>query len=225
MGITQNTGASSLIKPGVIDSAAARPASPYEGQCIFQKDTDQLLVWNGTAWVIPNSPAQNPTGLEFITGGTLSTTAIDGIFTSTYDNYRIVANNIQTSGAASLVQYNWRDTSNATVTSSLYYTAGRRFDSAGTNYDFGTAAVAYADTGINTSTGGNWASFAMDIYGPRLTTTSTSTSLCGVGAINGPSIVTTATGLNSVQAHAGIIFKLSAGAFSSGTISVYGYRK
>jgi hypothetical protein len=38
----------------VIDNTAARPASPYEGQVIFQKDTDQLLVWNGTAWVIPN---------------------------------------------------------------------------------------------------------------------------------------------------------------------------
>jgi hypothetical protein len=51
MGITQNTGASSLIKPGVIDSAAARPASPFEGQMVYQKDTDQIFVWNGTAWV------------------------------------------------------------------------------------------------------------------------------------------------------------------------------
>ena len=58
MGITQQIGASSLIKPGVIDNTAARPASPYEGQVIFQKDTDQLLVWNGTTWVIPNTVAQ-----------------------------------------------------------------------------------------------------------------------------------------------------------------------
>jgi hypothetical protein len=50
MGITQNTGASSLIKPGVIDNTAARPASPFEGQVIYQKDTDAVLVWNGTAW-------------------------------------------------------------------------------------------------------------------------------------------------------------------------------
>jgi hypothetical protein len=50
MGITQQIGASSLIKPGVIDNAAARPASPYEGQVIYQKDTDAVLVWNGTAW-------------------------------------------------------------------------------------------------------------------------------------------------------------------------------
>jgi len=50
MGITNQVGASSLIKPGVVDTSANRPASPYEGQVIFQKDTDQLLVWNGTAW-------------------------------------------------------------------------------------------------------------------------------------------------------------------------------
>jgi len=50
MGITQQIGASSLIKPGVIDNTAARPASPYEGQVVYQKDTDAVLVWNGTAW-------------------------------------------------------------------------------------------------------------------------------------------------------------------------------
>jgi hypothetical protein len=69
MGITQQIGASSLIKPGVIDNAAARPASPYEGQVIFQKDTDQLLVWNGTAWVIPNSVGTVPNFLTYFTGG------------------------------------------------------------------------------------------------------------------------------------------------------------
>jgi hypothetical protein len=40
------------LKPGVIDTSAALPASPFEGQMVYQKDTDQLLVWNGTAWRI-----------------------------------------------------------------------------------------------------------------------------------------------------------------------------
>ena len=84
MGITQQIGASSLIKPGVIDNTAARPASPYEGQVIFQKDTDQLLVWNGSSWVIPNTVAQttafgswqswSPTITS--DGGTLSSTSV-----------------------------------------------------------------------------------------------------------------------------------------------------
>jgi hypothetical protein len=98
MGITQQIGASSIIKPGVIDNTAARPASPYEGQVIFQKDTDQLLVWNGTAWVIPNSPAQNPQGLELIktqtVGSAVSSVVVSDAFSTTYENYKITMNSI-----------------------------------------------------------------------------------------------------------------------------------
>jgi hypothetical protein len=50
MGISQQIGASSLIKPGVIDNAAARPASPFEGQMVYEKDTDMIAIYNGTAW-------------------------------------------------------------------------------------------------------------------------------------------------------------------------------
>ena len=106
MGITQQIGASSLIKPGVIDNTAARPASPYEGQVIFQKDTDQLLVWNGTAWVIPNSPAQNPQGLEFIKSQTIgsgvSSVTVSDAFSATYDNYKIVVSGGATSAQTSI---------------------------------------------------------------------------------------------------------------------------
>ena len=94
MGITQQIGASSIIKPGVIDNTAARPASPYEGQVIFQKDTDQLLVWNGTAWVIPNQTTQNPGGLELITtviGNSPATTIdVNNVFSSQYNAYRVI---------------------------------------------------------------------------------------------------------------------------------------
>jgi hypothetical protein len=83
MGITQQIGASSLIKPGVIDNAAARPTAPYEGQVIFQKDTDQLLVWNGTAWKQIPTAATAGTVLQTVqtvlntTTSTTSATATD----------------------------------------------------------------------------------------------------------------------------------------------------
>jgi len=110
MGITQNTGASSLIRPGVIDNTAARPASPYEGQVIFQKDTDQLLVWNGTAWIIPNSPAQNPPGLELVRTQTLSAVSSESfndVFNTNYDNYMVIAN-ILSSNSNILVNFRMR---------------------------------------------------------------------------------------------------------------------
>jgi hypothetical protein len=51
MGITNQIPSSRLIQPGVIDNAAARPASPYEGQAIFETDTDRYLIYNGSSWV------------------------------------------------------------------------------------------------------------------------------------------------------------------------------
>jgi hypothetical protein len=70
-----------------------------------------MLIWNGTTWVIPNAPAQNPTGLELITsctanfvGGTAGSVSngvvtlgsgntsvtVSNAFSATYDNYKIM---------------------------------------------------------------------------------------------------------------------------------------
>jgi hypothetical protein len=106
MGISNTIPPSRLIQPGVVANTAARPTSPFTGQAIYQVDTNQYLIWNGTAWVIPNTPAQNPTGLELVTTATCSSggTASGGVvtvgsaatsvtvtnaFSSLYDNYRI----------------------------------------------------------------------------------------------------------------------------------------
>ena len=90
------------LKPGVVDSTATRPSAPYEGQVIFQKDTDQLLVWNGTAWVIPNQTTQNPEGLELIktqTVGTgVSSVTVTDAFSSTYENYLVTYNGATNTG-------------------------------------------------------------------------------------------------------------------------------
>jgi hypothetical protein len=80
MGISQQIGASSIIKPGVIDSAAARPASPYEGQMVYQKDTDQVFVWNGTAWLYSLTPQTLEAGAWQAWTPTMSATS--GTFTT-----------------------------------------------------------------------------------------------------------------------------------------------
>ena len=48
------------LKPGVVDSTATRPSSPFEGQVIYQKDTDEILAYNGSAWT---RPANMPWGI------------------------------------------------------------------------------------------------------------------------------------------------------------------
>jgi hypothetical protein len=48
MGLDSAYGIGSL-KPGVCTSST-RPSSPFEGQMIYETDTDILAIWNGTAW-------------------------------------------------------------------------------------------------------------------------------------------------------------------------------
>ena len=75
MGISNTIPPSRLIQPGVCTSST-RPTSPFEGQAIYETDTDLMLIWNGTAWVVPNTTAQT-----FAPGGTATS------FTPTWSNY------------------------------------------------------------------------------------------------------------------------------------------
>jgi len=91
MGISSQLASARLIQPGVCTSST-RPASPFQGQCIYETDTNRLYVWNGSAWVIPNQTTQNPEGLELVKTATISSasTSIDNCFSATYDNYKVV---------------------------------------------------------------------------------------------------------------------------------------
>ena len=72
MGISQQIGASSLSKPGVCTSST-RPATPYEGQQIYETDTDKVLVWNGSAWY---ANWNLPFGIVALTSSTSSDSTI-----------------------------------------------------------------------------------------------------------------------------------------------------
>lgn len=49
MPLSSQLASSRLIQPGVCTSNT-RPVSPFEGQAIYETDTDKVLVWNGSAW-------------------------------------------------------------------------------------------------------------------------------------------------------------------------------
>jgi hypothetical protein len=164
-------------------------------------------------------------GLVYITEAAFSTTALDGIFTSTYDNYRIVVNDVYITGVAGLIQFNYRDTANATVNLGNYQSSVLRFDTSSTAFNFGAAAQAQADTGVNVNTGvsdSGW--FVMDVYGPRLARPTTST-MSGAGLITGVTMVQASQRYTASTAMAGIVFKTSLGTIAGGRVFVYGYRK
>ena len=90
MGLSNYIPSSRISQAGVIPNAAALPASPYEGQIVYQADTDSVLVWNGSGWY-PNwntawgmvgttqaAPGQTVTTVTDMTGMTVTFNAISG---------------------------------------------------------------------------------------------------------------------------------------------------
>jgi len=61
---------SSGFRPGVCTSTT-RPTAPYEGQMVYETDTDMVALWNGSAWrYIAATTPTNGTVLQVATGST-----------------------------------------------------------------------------------------------------------------------------------------------------------
>lgn len=105
MPLSSVVGAQSIIRPGVCTSST-RPASPYDGQVIYETDTDKSLVYNGTGWVFLSTSRANTGGLDFITGATYSAVTSVSLpsstFTSTYQNYLVIFNNTTATSTCNL---------------------------------------------------------------------------------------------------------------------------
>lgn len=113
MSFSQVIGASSAIRPGVVTSST-RPSVPFDGQLIYETDTDRLAQYNGAAWVTQN-------GLQLIKtqtiGSAVSSVTVTNAFSATYDNYKIIVN-----GGAGSTESNVGLTLGASATG--YYAGG-----------------------------------------------------------------------------------------------------
>ena len=234
MGITNNIPPSRLIQPGVCTSTT-RPASPFEGQAIFETDTDRMLIWNGTVWVMPNKPSTNPDGLELVTTATCSSggTAVDGVitvgtavssvtvtnaFSATYDNYFVTWTGGIFSTLALLGVYMGATTGSgyygAKVYSSVSGTVGGAGDNNNSQWSHANAGAA----GI-----ANSAFTFLDPFAARRTSLSSQY----YEANGGSSVFGTYQGLHDA-ATSYTSFTLDpqgTTTMTGGTIRVYGYRK
>ena len=88
MPLSSVLGANSLIKPGVTTSTA-RPSVPYEGQLIYETDTDRIAAYDGSKWVTQN-------GLQLVASSSFTTqTSVslpNNTFSSLYTNYKLILN-------------------------------------------------------------------------------------------------------------------------------------
>ena len=120
-------GASSVIKPGVCTSTT-RPTVPYEGQLIYETDTDKVAAWNGSAWVYTHSSGLVLVKTQTI-GTAVSSVTITDAFSSTYDNYLITVSGGTGNGSAVRMTFG--------STSTGYYGGGLYISNAGTVTGYG----------------------------------------------------------------------------------------
>lgn len=235
MGLSSQLAPSAIARPGVIANAAARPASPYDGQVVYQQDTDQAYVWNGSAWVLLSTGTANPPGLELVTsctassvGGT-SATASGGIitigsgntsvtvsnaFSSTYDVYRVQIEVNDTNGTAS----NTLQLSG--ITGSNYFTGGSYGSWGGaTQTGYGPAVMTSWVASANTVNGAN-TQITWEVANPNVARRKHGTIFSQAG--NGHMSMNVIC--SSTSTSTGFVLAKAGDTMTGGTIRVYGYR-
>jgi hypothetical protein len=209
---------------------------------IFETDTDRMYIWNGSTWVIPNSPAQNPTGLELVaptsvagTGVTVSgslvtfsaatTVRLNGVFSSTYTNYRVVWDTSTNVGGGEIriVYYSGGSALTAGYTSAGLYMGLSGGTQSNTNIGTGRQGISYAMAGffdVASAAGGG----TLDVFNPFAAGVTTANFACssystnsGFQTSNGGHIHYAAGSADGFQIY-------TSGTSWTGTIRVYGYR-
>jgi hypothetical protein len=90
MPITSYVPSSAISRAGVCTSST-RPASPYEGQVIYETDTDKILAWTGSAWYAPWNMAWGSLGGAYRLSGNVTATTTTGDITGMSVTFTAVA--------------------------------------------------------------------------------------------------------------------------------------
>ena len=182
--------------------------------------TGEVLTNSDTNTYLANS------GLVYVTHGALSNTTTNfvGCFTSTYNNYRIVFDNIGGNGAGDI--YFRMLTSTTPFTLGQYYWGGVGFTSGGAASNTSGAGITYGYTGIIiNSNSTSLANGIMDIYSPlpAVRTQYAGQAISTQGA--GYTMRTVGGSLDNFQVSDGIQIASITGITMSGNVTIYGVRK
>jgi hypothetical protein len=176
--------------------------------------TGEVLTAADTNTYLANS------GLVYITSGTVTSGSsyleILNCFSATYDNYRIVMSNFQTSANQAMCYY-----LGTNATAGIYY--GSMYYDQYTGSSTGTArldAANFVYVGLSESAVPN-GSYTFDITSPFLSNYSNSH-----GTYNARNYTGWAGGLvNNTTSYTGIRFRNESGTLTAGKVRIYGYRQ
>ena len=204
--------------------------SPTDGQYTYLQDTNTTQFWNGSAWqtagltpglnlVTPTSIA-NSGGSASLTGSavTLSgvtSVSLNGVFTSTYENYRIIMTGTGT--ASQNLQMRFRIA--GTDTTATNYAYQRLLVNGSTAGGSRTTSTQQLQVG-GVATG--WAINVLDLANPQMTSATTMRAYAGYSEAG--AYMQDATGAYSLTtSFDGFTYFPDAGTIS-GIIRVYGYQ-
>lgn len=215
MGLSNYVPNSRIAQPGVCTSTT-RPATPYEGQVIYETDTNRVLVWDASAWVMIADTDQPP-GMQLIKtqtiGTAVSSVTVSDVFSSEFDNYRITVQGLVGSALGNM------EMQLSGITSNSYLIGGTFFNYASATVNgYGPAATnKWLAAGVLGTTNSHT---VIDLMAPFATTTKSfftqSSSTAAYYSLAG-----TCTATTSVT---GFVLTPNVASMTGGTIRVYGYR-
>lgn len=219
MGLSSQLAVSSLARPGVCTSST-RPASPYQGQVIYQTDTNTTLVWNGSGWVLLSTGTANPPGLELVKtqtiGSAVSSVIVSDCFTTSYDEYLITVSDTSTSLDNADFSMQLRTGSTTAATNYYYIYQYITYSGASSTFVAGNNTTTWAFVGRSHN---NTVTARIEVSQPRLARRTTVRCHAPGGNIAGPF-----SGYHDVAtAYESVVFSIN-GTMTGGTIRVYGYR-
>lgn len=213
MAFSSVLGASSVIRPGVCTSTT-RPTVPYEGQLIYETDTDLVASYNGSAWVYTAT-----SGLILITsqtiGSAVSSVTVSNVFSSTYDSYRIVI-----SGGVASSNSNLGLSLGSTSTGYYGVYMYRQFNTTTTTGDFTNNGSSYVYAGGGTS---QLLHGIVDVVGPNLAKNTAFSSSAVEARVGGYAYWGNGF-LNDTTQYTSFTLTPNVGTITGGTIKVYGFK-
>lgn len=215
------------LRPGVCTSTT-RPSTPFEGQMIYETDTDLTYIYGGSAWQqVSGGTAVGNSGLVYITKASATSgtiLSVNNCFTSTYESYLLHIVGLPTSGTYGI---DIRMRASGSDTNTGYYWGMSRVDIAAAtiSVDRGSNSSIMA-TGAIAGTAGR-ASSMVQVINPQLAhyTSFSSQSTdnrgsAGYGALNCGGQLTNTTQYDGFS----LMFGAGSGTISSLEVKVYGYR-
>jgi len=203
------------LRPGVCTSTS-RPSSPFDGMVIYETDTNRVLIWDNSAWVMI-ADTDSPPGLQLVKtqtiGTAVSTVVVSDVFSADYENYRIIIG-----GGTSSTDLNLWMTLGSTATG--YYWAGN-----GHSYANATQVGFAANTTSWFAGYGRTASLLADmvVYSPFASDETMYTQQTIMASTTG--IFFSGGGyVNNTTSYTSFTITTSTGTITGGTIRVYGFR-